>query len=286
VANEDLESFSTSLAYLEGVPADWYDCTFARCVYDYYQSPIEASPKKLVDNEGGYMLVTPALTFNRSKMYYLEFISPVDIIGGRARDFEIININLDCPGYDFSCSLYDFDLDSCVSGDGKFRMELTAKGINQPAKVDLIEDFRYSIAGEKSNIMDTEELNRAPVKYKGEVNIRVKDTRILYLGAERYAIEFPYSDTAKYLSVKGRYCRNDRTRMGKSSNFEFLETVQCDKREFVTRVVDDEEPKAVATVTTSAPTTKRIIKAAEPEEEPEEITFLTFFRVVLGWFGK
>jgi len=191
------EPFTSKEARIEGIPGDWYNCIEANCVYDFYQSPLGADPVETVNSGKGYLLVTPPLIFNDSKTYRLDFTYPTEVYHGKGEDYDTIDISLECPGYDFSCLLYDFELDKCESDGNKFRMYMTAKGINQPHKISLIDDFRYGIIGEKSQILDNEPLTDAPIKYREIVPIALDKTKITSLGNDKYSIEFPYQDTAK-----------------------------------------------------------------------------------------
>ncbi|MBW2980705.1 hypothetical protein KY360_04795 [Candidatus Woesearchaeota archaeon] len=293
------EPFSSKEALIRGFPGDWYDCVEAHCSYDYYDQPPGTDPKVTINSGREYMLITPPMTLIDSRTYDLTFIYPTEVRRGEAYEHNTIDIKLDCPGHDFSCSLYDFELDDCVSGDGKFRMEVTAKGIDQPHSIDLIDDFRYGIVGEKTQIIDTQPLTDASIKYKRDASVSPDKAEVISLGNDRYAIEFPYGDKASWLTVKGKYCRHDDGRFGKSSNYEFLATKRCTVREFIVKTVEDEpaeEPEASAptkyyAVPDPVPSTqkeapKEPAKAAEPETPKQEITFFSLLKAFFGLFKR
>ncbi len=281
------EPFLSEEALIKGFPGDWYDCAEAHCSYDFYQEPPGVSPKRTINSGREHMLITEPLTFLDNRIYDLEFIYPIVVNNKLGEDYNTIKFSLDCPGYDFSCSLYSFKLDKCYSDGKKFRMEMTAEGIDQPNKVDLIDDFRYRLVGEKTQIEEDRPLTDASVKsLKGTALAEPSKANVTKLANDRYAIEFPYEDTAKWLTVNGHYCRNDKDRFGMSSNFEFLEIKKC-------------ENTAPATVTTTSSTTGKYYPATPQKtvnvsnEQPEkkadaqEIGFFSFFKLIFqNMFGK
>lgn len=298
------EAFNSNEALVKGFPGDWYDCEEAHCSYVYYDQPPGVSPKESINTGRQYLLITKPLSLSDSRTYDLEFVYPTDVSNGEGDKYDTIDISLDCPGYDFSCSLYDFKLESCESDGTKFRMYITAEGIDQPHKIDLIEDFRYRLIGEKTQILEDRPLNEASVKYIGDSSASPREAQVISIAKDRYAIEFPYQDTAKWLTAKGRYCMTDNDRFGKRSNFEFLEMKKCTLKEFIVKTVED-KPKETPTNYVRAEEPKEPSKyfkvepkevpeepakqaAEEPEEEGprQEINFFTFFKLLFSRFKR
>jgi hypothetical protein len=296
------EPFNTDELMIKDVSADWYDCVKAGCTYSFSNFELEGqTPIDIINSARKYVLVTPALTFRYEDTYNLDFIYPTVVYGGEGYEHETIEIDLDCPGYDFSCELYDFELDRCSSGDGTFRMDFTAKGINQPHKIDLINDFRYHIIGENSEVTDIGPLTSAPIKYREEVSIKPELANVVSLSNDRYYISFPYSDIAKWVAVKGAYCNNDRNRFGKTTTYQFLATKKCVAKEFVVTVVDDEpepepEPEPAKTsifhpvpppkpAAQPEPTPKPTTQTKKTEEKPmTEVTLISIIRALMDFF--
>jgi hypothetical protein len=163
-------------------------------------------------------------------------------------------------------------------------MYISAEGIDQPHKIDLIEDYRYSVRGPKAQVMDNHPLPDASVKYlKGTVKVQPEKTEVISLGNDRYKIEFPYEDKAEWLTVKGKYCREDWDRFGKSTTFQFLETMRCEHN-----VVTTSTPtKTTTTTPAKTTTTTQTTTPSEPEEGPkEEVTLVSLIKWFFGLFRK
>ena len=291
------EPFNIQEAGIKNTKGDWYSCSEVSCAYDYYLIQSGAYKKDIIKVGGRYQLITRPLLFMEDKVYSIDFTYPSEVDNGKVDDFEEIEIELNCPGYDFSCSIYDFEIDRCTSGSGKFRMDLTAKGIDQPHKVDLIRDFRYGIVGEQSQLINDRPLTDASVRYKANVVVEPEKAKIYSIGRDRYYIEFPYEDTAKWLNIEGKYCMNDEDRFGKSNTFEFLTSKKCELMDFVVTAVEDEpEPEEEPEEETTKfypvpepkeePITRRVVEEPEPEAPKQEITLLSIIRMIFDVFRR
>lgn len=283
--------FYSNEALIKGFPGNWYDCADAHCSYNYYQKPPGVPPKNTISTGKEYMLITEPLSLKDKRTYDLQFIYPIVVSDKEGEDYNTIDISLDCPGYDFSCSLYDYELVSCESDGENFRAYINAEGIDQPRKVDLIEDFRYRLIGENTQLVEDRPLNDASIKYTGRtVLVEPTKAEVRSIAKDRYVIEFPYEDTAKWFTAKGKYCKTDKDRFGISSNYEFIEMKKCDVNGKAPVPVDRNSVNyypVPAKTTTTRTATKTVEEEPEDTGPKQEIGFFSFFKLLFeGLFGK
>ena len=204
------------------------------------------------------------MEFEEDKVYEIKVVYPEE--NGKDTYF---TIDMDCPGFEFSCELFSMELLKCYNRGGSIFLEIEGNGFGKTG-ANLREDFRYYLQGTYKRHEDT------LVNMSAEIS-QVNDN--LYL------IEVPLGYKVNWAYIRGRPYGCVRT-------IDDLDTITYKK---CTTISESEEPASepapksspvtgAATADTKSSSTPPPASSGEKSDESKPSFFSRLLIMVLSIF--